>query len=53
MNQLLGEPFPGLQTPLEVFEDGGELVVVSAMCWFIHSLAGEELEPLRIRIPYV
>ena len=50
-HQLLGSRFPWTETSLVVLEDGGELIVVSAICWFIHSSAEQELPSLQVHSP--
>lgn len=53
LHQLLGDRFPWTNTPLVILEDGGELVVVSVLCWFSYSLALHELSPPKIRMPFI
>jgi hypothetical protein len=50
-HQLLGRRFPWTETALVVIEDGGELIVVSAICWFVHSSAEQELPSIKIHSP--
>lgn len=53
LHQLVGDRFPWTNTPLLILEDGGELIVISAICWFVYSLADQELFPPQIRSPFV
>ncbi|NBC00204.1 MAG: hypothetical protein GVY15_05015 [Bacteroidetes bacterium] len=50
-HQLLGSRFPWTETALVVLEDGGELVVVSAICWFVYSSAEQQLPSLKVHSP--
>jgi hypothetical protein len=50
-HQLLASRFSWIDTPLVVLEDGGELIVVSAISWFIYSLADQELTFLQVYSP--
>lgn len=52
LHQLLGGQFPWTNTPLLILEDGGELMVISVICWFVYSLAHQQLSPPQIRSPF-
>lgn len=51
VHQLLGSRFSWTETALVILEDGGELIVVSAICWFVYSSAGQELPFLQVHSP--
>jgi hypothetical protein len=50
-HQFLGSRFSWTETPLVVLEDGGELIVASAICWFVYSSAEQELPFLEVHSP--
>lgn len=50
-HQFFGAQLSWTKAVMGVLEDGGELIVVSAICWFVYSLANQELSPLRIPSP--
>ncbi len=52
LHQFVANKFPWSETPLLILEDGGELIVVSAICWFVYSLANQELSHLDIPSPF-
>lgn len=51
VHQLLGSWLPWTETTLVALEDGGELIVVSGICWFVHSAAEHELPSLQVHSP--
>lgn len=51
LHQLLGDRLPWTNTPLLILEDGGELIVISVICWFVYSLAHQELSLPQIHSP--
>lgn len=48
LHQILWSESPWINTPLVILEDGGELIVVSVICWFVYSLVSQELS-----LPYI
>jgi hypothetical protein len=45
IHTFLGYKFRWTNQPLEMIEDGGELIVVSIIFWFSYSVAHQELYP--------
>lgn len=48
LHQILWSESPWINAPLVILEDGGELIVVSVICWFVYSLVSQELS-----LPYI
>jgi len=51
LHQLVARRWPWTELPLVVLEDGGEMIVVSAISWFVYSAAMQELSPLYVPSP--
>jgi hypothetical protein len=51
LHQLAESRWPWTDLPLVVMEDGGEMIVVSVITWFVYAAAGQELTPLHVPCP--
>lgn len=51
VHQALKSFIPWTNIPLLLLEDGGEMIVVSVISWFVYSLANQELSHLQVRSP--
>src|SRR5699024_2037905 len=51
LHQLFGDLLPWIHTSLVILEAGGELLVISILCWFSYSLARQELSLRDIHSP--
>lgn len=53
LHSLLANQYPWTDTPLVILEDGGELIVLSIICWFVYSLAKQKFSQPQISSPFV
>lgn len=52
LHSMLEDRFPWTNTPMVILEDGGEMIVVSVICWFVYSLAIQKLSQPLISSPF-
>lgn len=51
LHSFAGGRYPWTETSLVILEDGGELVVVSAISWFVYAVAHQELSLMQVPSP--